>query len=49
MLKNGQLYFNYTTLFPFRCFGLDSGSADIVEWTMKNRTWKNAFNYSCWT
>ena len=43
--ENGLLY----PVFPFRCFGLGLGSADIVNWTMKYRTNKNAFNYKCWT
>ena len=43
--ENGLLY----PVFPFRCFGLGLGSADIVNWTMKHRTHKNAFNYKCWT
>lgn len=43
--ENGELY----PVFPFRCFGLGLGTADIVEWTMKNRTHKDAFNYACWT
>ncbi len=43
--ENGELY----PVFPFRCFGLGLGSADIVAWTMKYRTNKNAFGYKCWT
>jgi len=43
--ENGELY----PVFPFRCFGLGLGSADIVDWTMKYRTNKNAFGYKCWT
>ena len=43
--ENGELY----PVFPFRCFGLGLGSADIVDWTMKHRTNKNAFGYKCWT
>jgi alpha-L-fucosidase 2 len=43
--ENGELY----PVFPFRCFGLALGSADIVAWTMKHRTHKNAFGYKCWT
>ena len=43
--ENGELY----PVFPFRCFGLGLGTADIVDWTMQNRTHKNAFNYACWT
>ena len=43
--ENGELY----PVFPFRCFGLGLGSADIVEWTMKNRACKDAFGCACWT
>jgi len=43
--ENGELY----PVFPFRCFGLGLGSADIVAWTMKHRSNKNAFGYKCWT
>lgn len=43
--ENGLLY----PVFPFRCFGLGRGTEDIVAWTMKHRTHKNAFNYKCWT
>ena len=43
--ENGELY----PVFPFRCFGLGLGTADIVDWTMRNRTHKDAFNYACWT
>jgi len=43
--ENGLLY----PVFPFRCFGLGLGTADIVKWTMKYRTNKNAFGYKCWT
>ncbi len=43
--ENGELY----PVFPFRCFGLALGSADIVEWTMKHRTCKDAFHNICWT
>lgn len=43
--ENGELY----PVFPFRCFGLGLGSAGIVDWTMQNRTHKDAFNYACWT
>lgn len=43
--ENGELY----PVFPFRCFGLGLGTKDIVEWTMKYRTLKNAFGYRCWT
>ena len=43
--ENGTLY----PVFPFRCFGLGNGNADLVEWTIKHRVSKNAFNYKCWT
>jgi hypothetical protein len=43
--ENGEIY----PIFPFRCFGLGLGTGDIAEWTMRNRTQKNAFNYACWT
>ena len=43
--ENGELY----PVFPFQCFGLGRGSADIVEWTMEHRTNKNSFDYKCWT
>ena len=43
--ENGELY----PVFPFRCFGLGLGSADIVAWTMQHRSHKDAFNYACWT
>jgi len=43
--ENGELY----PVFPFRSFGLAQGTEDIVEWTMKHRTTKNAFDYKCWT
>jgi len=43
--ENGELY----PVFPFRCFGLGLGTADIVDCTMRHRTLKNAFGYRCWT
>jgi hypothetical protein len=43
--ENGELY----PVFPFRCFGLALGSADIVEWTMKHRACVDAFGCACWT
>jgi len=43
--ENGELY----PVFPFRCFGLALGSADIVDWTMQHRTSKDAFGGRCWT
>lgn len=43
--ENGELY----PVFPFRCFGLGLETKDVVEWTMKHRMVKNAFDYRCWT
>ena len=43
--ENGELY----PVFPFRCFGLGLGSADLVSWTMHNRSLKDAFDCACWT
>jgi alpha-L-fucosidase 2 len=43
--ENGELY----PVFPFRCFGLANGTADIVSWTMKYRSLKDAFDCGCWT
>jgi hypothetical protein len=43
--ENGELY----PVFPFRCFGIGLGSEDIVTWTMKNRSLKDAFGAACWT
>jgi hypothetical protein len=43
--ENAELY----PVFPFRCFGVALGSKDLVESTMKNRTWQDAGNGSCWT
>ena len=43
--ENGDLY----PVFPFRCFGLALGSGDIVAWTMKHRSCKDAFGARCWT
>ncbi|HBE40746.1 MAG TPA: hypothetical protein DDW27_06000 [Bacteroidales bacterium] len=43
--ENGELY----PVFPFRCFGLGLGSADIVDQTMQHRSHKDAFNFACWT
>jgi hypothetical protein len=43
--ENGELY----PVFPFRCFGLALGSADIVGWTLKHRSVKDAFGCGCWT
>lgn len=43
--ENGELY----PVFPFRCFGIGLGTGDIVAWTLKNRTLKDAFGSACWT
>ena len=43
--ENGELY----PVFPFRCFGLGTGSADIVDWTMQHRSNKDSFGSACWT
>jgi hypothetical protein len=43
--ENGELY----PVFPFRCFGLGLGTGDLVGWTVKHRTVKDAFKHSCWT
>ncbi len=43
--ENGELY----PVFPFRCFGLALGSADVVDWTMKHRACKDSFGCACWT
>ena len=43
--ENGELY----PVFPFRCFGLGLGSAELVDWTMKHRSWKDMFDCGCWT
>ena len=43
--ENGELY----PVFPFRCFGLGNGTSDIVDWTMKYRSLKDAFGSACWT
>jgi hypothetical protein len=43
--ENGELY----PVFPFRCFGLALGTADVVDWTMKHRACKDAFGCACWT
>ena len=43
--ENGELY----PVFPFRRFGVGLGTKDIVDWTMRHRTLKNAFGYKCWT
>jgi alpha-L-fucosidase 2 len=43
--ENGELY----PVFPFRCFGVAQGTGDIVSWTMKYRSLKDAFGCGCWT
>jgi len=43
--ENGLLY----PVFPFRLFGVGLGSADLVDWTMRHRTNKDAFACKCWT
>jgi hypothetical protein len=43
--ENGELY----PVFPFRCFGVGLGSADVVDWTMQHRSTKDAFGNACWT
>ncbi len=43
--ENGELY----PVFPFRCFGVGLGTADIVRSTMKNRTFADAMGSGCWT
>jgi hypothetical protein len=43
--ENGELY----PVFPFRCFGVGLGSAELVQWTMKHRTNQDAFGCACWT
>ena len=43
--ENGELY----PVFPFRCFGLGLGSADVVAWTMRHRSCPDAFGNACWT
>jgi hypothetical protein len=43
--ENGELY----PVFPFRCFGLGFGTGDLVAWTMKHRSCKDAYGNACWT
>ena len=43
--ENAELY----PVFPFRCFGLALGSADLVDWTLRHRTVKDANGLGCWT
>ncbi len=43
--ENGELY----PVFPFRCFGFALGSAGIVDWTLKHRTFKDSFGCACWS
>ena len=44
--ENGELY----PVFPFRCFGLAVGIGDLVNWTMKHRSYANKRYCSsfCW-
>lgn len=44
-LENGELY----PVFPFRCFGVALGSGELVNWTMKHRSIKDAYDDGCWT
>jgi hypothetical protein len=43
--ENGELY----PVFPFRCFGVGLGSADIVEWTLRHRTCPDSNDGGCWS
>ncbi|MEI6322896.1 MAG: DUF5703 domain-containing protein [bacterium] len=43
--ENGELY----PVFPFTQFGKLSGSEDLVNWTMTNRTVKDANESGCWS
>ncbi len=43
--ENGELY----PVFPFRYFGIGKGTEDIVDWTMRHRSHKDAFGHRCWT
>lgn len=43
--ENGELY----PVFPFSCFGYALGTAELVDWTVRNRTCKDAFGCACWT
>jgi hypothetical protein len=43
--ENGELY----PVFPFRCFGVANGTADIADWTMRHRTSVDANGLCCWT
>jgi hypothetical protein len=43
--ENGELY----PVFPFGCFGLALGSADVANWTMKHRSCPDMFGCACWT
>ncbi len=43
--ENGELY----PVFPFRCFGLISGTEDIATNTMNHRSLKDAMGGGCWT
>ena len=43
--ENAELY----PVFPFRCFGLALGSAEVADWTLRHRSVKNANGLGCWT
>jgi len=43
--ENAELY----PVFPFRCFGVGLGTADVVTQTMSGRSMKDAYNAACWT
>ena len=43
-MEDGELY----PVFPFRCFGLALGSADIVDWTLRNTANTGALRSHCW-
>jgi len=43
--ENGELY----PVFPFRCFGVGLGTGNIVTWTMKHRSNKDANGGGCWS
>ena len=36
-------------VFPFRCYGLALGNQELVEWTMRHRSFKDTFGGRCWT
>jgi alpha-L-fucosidase 2 len=43
--ENGELY----PVFPFRCYGVGLRTGDIVTWTMKHCTNKDALGGGCWS